>query len=501
MGNFVFCRVESEEEFKKILRQAQLDEFLKKIGCESAKILNSEASEIGYGIKPVKLKIRGEKCQFEEQVFETVWSLVNLAYYAILYTNDHRGLILNQEEFYLTLCAERDFSILVEDKKLKKMKKQDSKFYLYGFAGEQFKVQNARKVFANCSRELYILFHSAKGVDNQKIDLEEIIQKEVGMGWESFVGILFLLWFLSSRNPCLKSAEKNISWNEKISRKAFKRIINRYSVSYDEVRESKLGRQVLYVKPYVRSSRGETIAVNSFLSLFLCEHAVLWVVRDYYCRQGSQDFVSFFGKCFEIYFRDFLKTYLSENEYEKIQEESEKRADWILTLDNYKVLVEQKSALLRIGAKQQETDVETIKSFMANNVCEAMEQLEKTEKDFGGGPYTKIILLYEDYLDSHLVEDVFGLPQCKVKNDDNYWMVSIGEFEMFLHLYQSNKELFFEIFDEKIKREHNHSAEGKDLESIMRNHGIVKNEYIESEKFAKYRTIAEDVAGSVLHKD
>ena len=67
--------------------------------------------------------------------------------------------------------------------------------------------------------------------------------------------------------------------------------------------------------------------------------------------------MNYFGNLFEKYIAELLGCTLDKNEYEKIPEEKEKRADWKICCGKHKILVEQKSAIMRLSAKQQETDV------------------------------------------------------------------------------------------------------------------------------------------------
>lgn len=115
---------------------------------------------------------------------------------------------------------------------------------------------------------------------------------------------------------------------------------------------------------YVRTSKGrEVISVNCFLNLFLCEHSIMWLVRNYYKKKDSQKFVDRFGMWFEKYLGELLREYVGESDFQKICEERDMRADWRAQLDKYSFLIEQKSALLRIDVKQQVSNLYSLKEF------------------------------------------------------------------------------------------------------------------------------------------
>ena len=73
--------------------------------------------------------------------------------------------------------------------------------------------------------------------------------------------------------------------------------------------------------------------------LFLFENATYWMARNYYQAQNCQDFINAFGNCFEDYVQELLNNYLKPNQYEKIPETSQKRADWKIKLGDYVFLI------------------------------------------------------------------------------------------------------------------------------------------------------------------
>jgi len=84
--------------------------------------------------------------------------------------------------------------------------------------------------------------------------------------------------------------------------------------------------------------------------------------------------VNYFGNLFEKYFAELLGCTLDKNEYEKIPEEKEKRADWKICCGKHKILVEQKSAIMRLSAKQQGMEHPDCEYFSWN--CRVQERGE-----------------------------------------------------------------------------------------------------------------------------
>ena len=481
------------DDVEAFLRNYSTDDVIKRINRESKKLL-FESRKTGIpAAKHVNFNLyeKGRYLPQKQEVYIMEWALLDLAYYIIKVSNDYRGKTIEyDEELYMLQVAvdnykEREEKDFVDNDT--QGDKKDFYLYLWGFAGEQFKLQNPKSVFDNFSRDMYMLFEIN---DPCLFDMEKALYDEVGMTWDKVVSYLMLAWYGFTKVNTLQELIENMKWRTPNNKTEFEHVIKRYTTNYYEVRKSPLGRQILYAKPYVKTQKGEVVSVSAYLNLFLYEHCILWLIRDNFKKQNKQDFVNYFGELFEKYFNELLSSCLKDEEYERIIEsDKDKRADWKLIIGQYKFLVEQKSTVLRLSAKQQQTDISAIKDFAKKTVFKALRQLENTEKDLMDGKYIKIILLYEDYLKPELLEQFINMPECDVKNDKYYWLVSIEEMEMLLNLLKFDRKKFDRIIKEKIERETNHSIAGKSLLQLLNENGIFKNEYIKQEKFTKYKKI------------
>ena len=61
--------------------------------------------------------------------------------------------------------------------------------------------------------------------------------------------------------------------------------------------------------------------------------------------------------------------------------------------------------------------------------------------------------MYEDYLDSDLLNVILFSKESGIQNDGYFWYVSIQEFEMLLYLYSQSPASFVEIVNSKIQKE------------------------------------------------
>lgn len=480
----------NEEDYQYHLRKFQLDELLKQINIESAELFaNFRSADIsGTNLTSFSFVEVHTGIRHEQPVYITGWNLIDLAYYAIKYTHDYRGKTILKDELKTLVSFTEAINAMREADRFDKEKLGRNPYffiYLWGFFGEQQKIQLPGKVFENLSRELYILFELAPQIGSV-IDANKIVEHEVGLCAHRFVLALFLAWLVSIRYPTQADWEQKLIWSEILSLEDFRKVISRFTANYGDVRDSDFGRQFLYTKPFIKTQKREVISINCYLNFFLVEHSVLWCIRDHYLRKDDRGFTSEFGVLFEAYFEELLTTVLNRTEYEKIPEEEKERADWKIVTGKHKFLIEQKSALLGLKAKQQDSNIDTTILYCKRNLIKAISQLEETEKDFGDGPYIKIILLYDDYLSTGLLDHVFALPECKRENDGYYWLANIDEIESLLFLQKHNEKLADEIIDEIIKRKITRSNEGKSISHLLQEKGIRKNPYISQPKFIKY---------------
>ena len=506
MSKIAFTYSGKWDDVRKHLRHFPTNEVLKKINEISySLLLNFQENDLSATHEVIYTILNKDTGKPEKKSsIVTAWSLIDLAYYAICASNDHRGNYFhNDDEFYslydvVVALLQRNEKNLIHSENFNK----NLFLYLWGFAGEQFKFQRPIKIFDNAGRELYILFECAKKISDESICVPSIVQKETGYCWEKIVTSL-LLGFYYFSNP-LKYSKGILPLKKEgfLRDNEFKNIMQRYSINYKDVRESSLKRQVFYTKPYVITQKNELIGFSSYLNLFIYEHCILWIVRDYYKQKNNQTFTNFFGKCFEVYFEELLDYYLDKKEFVKIPEDKkEPRADWKLEIGEFRFLVEQKSTIIRLGAKQQESSIDDIKEFAKKTIQKAIKQLNFTESMFEGEKFIKVILLYEDYLDPEILSQVFNMEDFDIPSDDYYWLVSIDEMERLLSLCKENRDKFNSVIRKKIDLEVSHSIEGKQLHYILDSFGITSNNYIMTEKIKYYRDRAYNLSKMCLRND
>ena len=379
-------------------------------------------------------------------------------------------------DFYNDYLDKRDKNYL--------RKKKDFFLYLFGFFGEQKKFQNALGYIDTFVREKYILDVISKRthpLNKYDIDIQREFYEATGYSTDDYASLLFLVWCYFTKGKVSSALTNEIIQikNPLFKIENIRNIVQKYSTTIEELTCNQLKRQGLYSKPFIKIG-DEYVASNPFLVLSLFSNCLYWVVRNVYLEKKSQHFINAFGAYFEIYVEEVLENCLSHGKYHKVEEsKKEKRADWILNVGDFTIIIEQKSAIAAIEAKQNHPDLELMKKYMKNNWGEAIKQLHSTQISENIKKCIKIILVYEDYYKSECIDEVFSLDDLP-ENDGTYWLISINEFEMLLDTYRSDPSLGLKIIEEKLFAETNKANDGRELIGFLSKNGISKNNYIKN---------------------
>jgi len=354
--------------------------------------------------------------------------------------------------------------------------------YLYGFFGEQKKFQSTHEFLDTFAREKYILdviSQKKHSLNHYNINIQKVFQNETGYSTDEYSALVFFIWvyfakckFSTDLTNSITTVKNPLFENENVLK-----VIERYSTTIEELKNNPFKRQGLYSKPFIKI-KNEYISTNPFLLLSLFSNCLYWVIRNLYFKKNSLQFTNAFGTYFEIYVEEIFKNCLSEYQFKKVKEDKkEKRADWILNIDSFTIIIEQKSTIASIEAKQNQPNLELMKKYMTDTWGEAIKQLHATQVSENISECIKIILVYEDYYKSECLDEVFSLDDLPI-NDGTYWLISINEFEMLLNTYRCNPTLGLKIIKEKFHAEKNKTIDGRELTKFLNQNGIFKNNYI-----------------------
>ena len=130
-----------------------------------------------------------------------------------------------------------------------------------------------------------------------------------GMSVDEFIANqLIILWLCGQHSDPLNAPET--LYRDKISdivtKDRMRKIIEYYSVDYQQIRDSKIKKQIFYSKPFVRTQRNqETLLVSMHLLQMVFANSLYWLERDYYHDNNmGQAFLNAFGGMFEDYFKE-----------------------------------------------------------------------------------------------------------------------------------------------------------------------------------------------------
>lgn len=473
--------INNENNFKKFIRQFSSLAIIQKIYDFSKAIYAKGCS---------KENLTKYCSLINQNIIIQPWQFADLIYQSIKYSNDYRGIQqIDDDLMCLILLKTNDYIKLKANEIMSKTDDSfDMQLFIYGFACEQFKYQDERLFYNNIIRELYILFTISKKYFSNKY-YEKNVFEEVGVEWKQLIEVLYGIFVNSFFNPVIVDVIDNISL---VNEEVYNKVINYYSVDYEKIRNSNLERQIFYSKPYIKTQKGEIITASVYFNKFIVEHAVFWVIRNYYLKNEKakrQSFTNDFGILYEKYFEEICAKYNVHRE--KIPEKNDsKRADWKLLIGNNIFLIEQKTSIMSLSIKQQLTNIENYRKEITRMIFHALEQLECTEKDLKIENPIKIILSYDNYIDSNILPHVFKDKECPVNDDGRYFLVNTDEMEMFLKLSMSNEKMFDKVAFDML---HRNKEYGFNLFQVMYKYGWKENSYIKSSIFNEYKMPLESI--------
>ena len=455
-----------------------LESILREISICAFNVFKKNDKDIGRFGKWSEYSVKIGNSKIENRVFIAQTWLIDMIYDLICY-NNYGNKEMKQEEVLHLIALYNDYCNKLEGTRIKKS--ADIFLNVYGFFGEQKRFQNINELFEEFAREKYILDIISKKENPYAINVKQDILERTGFSSDDFSMLVFFLFaYFAYYLPFVKKA--NIYYKTStpiLSRDNFIKVIDKYSITIDEVRKSSLNRQTFYTNPIIKIN-DEYISSNPMLLLCLFTNCNYWEMRNLYKSKenGNYKFLNAFGGFFEMYVEEILNNCISDYCYKRIPEDNNsKRADWYLNINGIEFLVEQKSGLSLLGIKQNQTDIELLKEHILKNWGKAVKQLYSTQKALNLQSPIKIILVYEDYYMSECLDELFRLDE-SLKNDGKYWLVTIREFEMLLMTCCEENEIFMKIVNEKNEAEIKHSNSGRDLVRFFEKHQIFKNEYL-----------------------
>lgn len=368
------------------------------------------------------------------------WDIQNIAYLSVKHSNDYResknpasvAEVINLYREY-----DNDHSVAEQ---LRESDIDGIFRIIMGMSSEQFPFQQLGIIFEKFNRDYYILMAADHFEHHSELDINTIVEDTFGYSADDYVAVLMMVFWLCNQSPIPLRAIEQVKLEKKsplLSAENLTKFVDYYSCTYKELRETKLGKQLLYSKPFVKTERtGSYITSNMFLVAYTIGNGLYWIVRDYYFKQKSQHFINAFGLLFEDYIKDLAQRYCEETKWKQLSQGKKKSADFLIDFGNLIFLIESKSGLLPLGVKQQVPNVEQADLFFTRTIEEAYEQLQSSYDQISKDAHRtiiKVILLYDVFSNTGIIEkSITGI----FDNDPSCFIMTIRELEMLLYLHK-----------------------------------------------------------------
>lgn len=414
-------------------------------------------------------------------VMLVAWDFPEIAFLSVKHSNDHRnadsvasvGQLVDLYRDYDNEHSPAEMICYSDADGLHRI--------ILGMTAEQFQYQNLGWIFEKFNRDYYILLAANHFEHRSEIDANAVVSETFGYSAEDYVTVLLMVYWLCSKNPAPLSAPEELYHRKALTvltKENIQRFVEYYSCTYTQLRETPLGKQLLYSKPFIRTQRkGDYLAASMFLVAMITGNGLYWLVRDYYHKKHGQKFVNAFGLLFEDYVKDLAQKYCESIEWERLPAESVKGADFLFDFGICQLLIECKSSLLRLDAKQQVPNLMSTDTFFKNTIAESYEQLSSSYQSLreqSTTPIIKVILLYDEFSNTSIIEhsmsEVFH-------NDPSCFVMTIRHLEMLLYIHRYNKateQLILNYLLDASKSSESH----KSIEVIFRELSIFQNQHL-----------------------
>lgn len=414
----------------------------------------------------------------------SAWDIPNIAFLSVKESNDFRqadkvASIEQLVELYREYDNEHSSAESIKNADVDEVFR-----VVLGMTAEQFQYQNLWWIFEKFNRDYYMLLEAKNFEHRSEIDTNAVVKEVFGYSPDDYVTILLMVFWLCSQHPDPLSAPENLycrKENTILTPENITHFIEYYSCNYKELREHSLGKQLLYSKPFIKTQRHKLyLSVSIFLVAMIVGNGLYWLVRDYYLKHGSQKFVNAFGLIFEDYIKDLATNYFESSKWNILSVGAKKGADFVFDFGSLQMLIESKSSLLKLDAKQQVPNLKSADTFFNHTISEAYAQLNSSYAQINGKvdvPVIKIILLYDEFFNTAIIElskrEIF-------EKDPLCFVMTIRELEILLYFHRNDKAKEQQILDVLLDSIRSDGV-GKNIGTIYDELCIYKNPHLDGE--------------------
>ena len=477
--------------FYRILKKFILEDLLIAIGNVSRNLFNENNPFYNVPVElrtPTYSALGIDVTTKKGNVSVSAWSLLEIAYYAITQTHD----FADKSPTFLDIVKICNEYISFENSQSKKVYEQsDSRkrvfFDLFGMAQKEFWFQNPYSLLLQFNRDVEMLQVLPAQIGSD-VDFNKVFFDITGFEMKNFRLILLIIVSMGQKSADLgvfnidDSLQKG---NPNLTKENIYAVIRSLSADYDVYRKSTLYQQHFYSKPFVHTSRGKYILVNQYLAVKKLSDGVFWILRDYYAQKDkteSRKFTDLFGRLFEQYVENLLAFYLRDDQYERIPEAQERRADWRIESPSYQIVLEQKSSLLSVLLKDIHADINKYDEYL-ERLKKGTKQLIRTAEAYATPEKktTKFLLLYDQlYLSENILKDqLVDYTKMEGQEAKGFFVINIADFEFLMQILSEDELAFDAIIREKFALQSKPSSEGKDFDQVIGRHYEGENRYVQ----------------------
>jgi len=466
-----------EERYQKIIRKYSTCDLLEYFSMKSIEAFQNDKkaftiADVTYYTKNGFRKVIPNFCFGQ-------WELVQVCFNSIKYSNDYRGNIVNEPDFFRLINENKIYDEIAENVTgIDSLKIFE---HLQCLTNVQFDFQTLNTTHKfNRMYQIIMVINKNPNYDQTQIvdyiNFEQEFEKITGMNINKFITIYYFIVLISSirKNTNIYDIIKDIQFDiNKIgfSKEDIKKVIELQSRDYKFYKQSD-NWNILKYYPIVKTCKYENkyIISNMFSLMLSFPYAIYWIFRNYYCDIKSNKFTNYFGKCFEFYFNEVLEYYkINYNKLKESKKQKIKTPDWKIETSNYILLIEQKATLFSVDTRTttKKERYEKLEDYFDKTLVKAFMQLNDFTEKNTEKTIIRICLTFENiYMEENVKSILESRMQFKSDISLN-WVVNIDEMEILMQILNKDENKFNSIIEEKINLEKSKDPNGRSLEKLF----------------------------------
>ena len=241
------------DDFISELRNINTDGLIFEFSKLSIEMFKNDAA-----VKEIKFPIKHFGIAKFARVGLSAWDIPLIEYLSVIHSNDYRranylpslGQLVNSFRKYDNVHS---IAPVIENGNTDVVFRA-----ILGLTAEQFQFQDKSWIFDKINRDYYILYAAKHFEHHNTIDTSSIIEEIFGYTVDDYIAVLMMVFGLCYYQPDPLSALDRLIHLEDssvLTKENITALIHHYSCSYNDLRKSRLGKQLLYSKPFILTQK------------------------------------------------------------------------------------------------------------------------------------------------------------------------------------------------------------------------------------------------------